>query len=96
MAGESLVTTDHDTIRKWAEKRGGHPATIAGTERSGEDAGILRIDFPDYGDGDRLEQIEWDDFFAKFDESELAFVYQEKTSDGDLSRFGKFVSRDSV
>lgn len=96
MSGDSLVTTDHDTIRTWAEERGGHPASVAGTERNDDDAGILRIDFPDYGDGDRLEEISWDDFFEKFDESNLAFVYQERTTDGETSRFGRFVDKDSV
>jgi hypothetical protein len=92
----SRMTTDHDEIRKWAEKRGGKPATVAGTERGDEEAGILRIDFPEYGNDDKLEEVSWDDFFEKFDESNLAFVYQEETSDGDTSRFGKFVDRDSV
>lgn len=96
MSGESLVTTDHETIRAWAEERGGDPASVSGTERGGDDVGILRIDFPDYGDDGRLEEISWDDFFEKFDDSNLAFVYQEETSDGETSRFGKFVDRDSV
>lgn len=30
-------TTDHDTIRRWAEQRGGHPATVAAT-REGDEA----------------------------------------------------------
>lgn len=41
---EARTTTDHGTIRRWAEKRGGSPAKVQGTEdRSGE--GILRFDF---------------------------------------------------
>src|SRR4051794_34732042 len=43
---ESKTTTDHDEIRRWAEERGGRPATVEGTEGGGEDAGVLRIDFP--------------------------------------------------
>jgi len=39
------ATTNHDEIRKWAEARGGKPATVKGTESHGE-AGVLRIDFP--------------------------------------------------
>lgn len=34
-SGESQRTTDHDTIRQWAEERGGRPATVADT--GGED-----------------------------------------------------------
>lgn len=88
-------TTDHKTIRKWAEERGGKPASVSGT--SGKDEiGILRIDFPDRNEPDKLEEISWDEFFAKFEESNLAFLYQEKTEDGQVSRFSKFVSRDNV
>lgn len=91
MAG-AKVTTDHDTIRNWAEKRGGHPATVKGTERGREEAGILRLDFdpPDEG----LEKISWDEFFEKFDDAELAFLYQDKAGSGKTSRFHKFVNRD--
>jgi hypothetical protein len=30
--GRSLVTTDHDVIRQWTERRAATPATVAGTE----------------------------------------------------------------
>ncbi|HWT24233.1 MAG TPA: hypothetical protein VN213_12080 [Solirubrobacteraceae bacterium] len=87
----SDTTTDHDTIRKWAEERGGRPATVKGTESGGEDAGILRIDFQD--PDDRLEEISWDDWFQKFDEENLAFLYQEEKKDGETSTFFKLVKR---
>src|SRR5262245_56615618 len=41
----SRTTTHHDAIRKWAEKRGGHPTTVTGTEHGKEAAGVLRLDF---------------------------------------------------
>ena len=87
----SDTTTDHDTIRKWAEERGGRPATVKGTESGGEDAGILRIKFRD--PDDRLEEISWDDWFAKFDEEKLAFLYQDEKKDGETSTFFKLVKR---
>ena len=37
--------------------------------------------------------IEWDEFFAAFDEHHLAFLHQDKAADGKPSRFNKFVSR---
>ena len=40
------VTTNHDAIRKWAEKKGGKPAAVARTHQGG-DVGIVRIMFPD-------------------------------------------------
>jgi hypothetical protein len=87
---DSQTTTDHDEIRKWAEKRGGHPATVRDTGDADE-PGILRLDFEPRDED--LEPIDWDAFFAKFDEADLAFLYQEKTADGKTSRFHKFVSR---
>jgi hypothetical protein len=95
MASESKTTTDHKTIQKWAVARGGKPTSVKGTERDGE-AGLLRIDFPGYSGGDRLEEISWDEFFKKFDEKNLAFLYQEHTSSGEESRFFKLISRDSA
>jgi len=95
MAGESKVTTDHDTIRKWAEARDGKPATVKQTEH-GDGAGLLRIDFPGYSGKGSLEEITWDEFFTKFDEKHLAFLYQDTTSSGEESRFFKLVSRDTA
>lgn len=93
-SGESNKTTDHEEIKKWAEKRGGRPATVKNTERKGEEAGILRIHFPKYSKEESLEDIPWEEFFDKFEESELAFLYQDTTKDGKESRFFKFVERD--
>ena len=33
-------------------------------------------------------------FFKIFDDNELAFLYQDKTKEGEVSRFSKFVERD--
>lgn len=91
----ATTTTDHDMIRKWVEDRGGRPARVdAAGHKSG--GGILRIDFDDPGGNESdesLEPIDWDEFFRTFDENELAFLYQDKTADGQTSRFNKFVSR---
>jgi hypothetical protein len=87
---ESHTTTDHDEIKTWVEKRDGVPATVKDTEEDGH-AGILRIDFGPREE--RLEKISWDAFFEKFDEAGLAFLYQDKTQDGKISRFHKFVSQ---
>jgi hypothetical protein len=88
-------TTDHDEIRRWAEERDGHPASVRGTGADGP--GILRIDFEGYGAGEEtLEPISWEDFFEKFDESELEFLYQDRTQDGNVSRFFKLVRREDA
>jgi hypothetical protein len=88
----SKVTTDHDEIQRWVEERGGKPATVKRTEKGGE-PGVLRIDFPGYSGEGTLEEISWEDFFEKFEESKLAFVYQDTTADGQPSRFSKLVRR---
>jgi|tagenome__1003787_1003787.scaffolds.fasta_scaffold20571521_3 hypothetical protein len=82
---EAHRTRDHETIRQWAEARGGHPAVVEGTE-------ILRIDFDDPGGGDEnLRRIGWDEFFRIFDSRGLEFLYQDHTQAGKESRFNKFV-----
>ncbi len=92
----SKTTTDHETIRTWAEERGGRPAAVKRTHTEGEDVGIIRIDFPGYSGEGSLEEISWDEFFEKFDEADLAFVYEEKTSKGQKSNFNKLVKRETA
>jgi hypothetical protein len=75
--------TDHDEIRKWAEKHGGRPSKV---DTNGE-GGILRLDFQDQDEN--LTEISWDEFFEIFEESKLALLL---SSEGE-SRFNKFVSR---
>ncbi len=93
MTQESKTTIDHDEIRAWVEARDGVPATVARTAED-EDAGILRILFQEQDSGESLKEISWDDFFEKFEEENLAFLYQDETKEGGTSRFFKFVARD--
>jgi hypothetical protein len=88
----SKTTTDHEEIRNWAEERGGKPSHVKGTGGK-NDVGLLRIDFPGYSGEGKLEEISWEEFFKKFDEQELALVYQEKTAEGKRSNFNKLVNR---
>src|SRR4051794_37043821 len=87
---QAETTTDHNTIRRWIEQRGGKPTKVKGSE-SNDGEGILRVDFaePD----DKLEPIDWDEFFETFEDRQLAFLHQDKTADGHSSRFFKFVRR---
>ncbi len=50
-------------------------------------AGLLRLDFgaPEPG----LEALTWEEFFDKFEESELALLYEDEPD----SRFSKLVRR---
>jgi hypothetical protein len=89
----SYTTTDHEVIRAWADERGAVPAAVdtTGDEPDHEpDAGLLRLEFRDR---DSLHEVDWEPFFRTFEDRKLAFVYQEKTSGGDVSRFNKFVKR---
>jgi hypothetical protein len=90
--GSAKSTTDLNEIRRWAEERDGKPVSVKGTARGGA-AGLLRIDFPGYSGAGKLEEISWDDWYQKFQESNLEFLYQDTTSDGQQSRFFKLVSR---
>ncbi len=84
-------TTDHDTIRKWAEKRGGKPAAVERTHQGG-DVGIIRIMFPEAQQSkhESLVEISWDEFFKEFEGRKLALLYEED------SAFNKIVGRDTV
>jgi hypothetical protein len=93
MSAEAKVTTNHDEIRQWVDARGGKPARVKGTNEDGG-SGILRIDYPGYTGEERLEPINWDEFFRGFEENKLAFLYQEETKSGDESRFSELIDRD--
>jgi hypothetical protein len=54
---------------------------------------VLRIDFPGGAGSDDLETLDWDRWFEKFDESHLAFLYQERKASGEDSTFFKLVER---
>ncbi len=70
----SLSTTDHDEIRRWAESRNALPACVKGTAGV-HDVGTLRLAFPGYNGEEPLQHISWEDWFYKFDQQGLAFVY---------------------
>jgi hypothetical protein len=85
------TTTDHDTIRKWAEGKGGKPGAVKRTHQGG-DVGVIRIMFPDapQSQHDALTEIGWDEFFTEFEERKLALLYDED------SLFSKTVGRDAA
>lgn len=92
MENKAFATVQAEAIQAWVEERGGKPARVKGSKdkKRGED-GILRIDFGE--PGERLESMNWKEFFKIFDEHRLAFLFQEETAKGEKSRFYKFVRR---
>lgn len=87
----SQITTDHQTIRRWAESHGGKPAAVTRTHDE-DDVGIIRIMFPDAARSEHegLTEISWEAFFEEFDQRGLALVYE------DDGLFSKVVSRASA
>jgi hypothetical protein len=85
---QAKTTQDHDTIRQWAEARGGKPSAVADTT-SPSDPGILRLDFDPKDKA--LDILTWGEFFEQFDEAALSFLYQDETDEGKKSRFHKFI-----
>jgi hypothetical protein len=94
-SASSRPLTDHNEIRRWAEDRGAHPACVRGTGDN-NDIGMIRLDFPGYSGEGKLEEISWDEWFDKFDESGLALLVQNKTARGQKSNFNKLVSRETA
>jgi hypothetical protein len=94
---QAKITTDHDQIREWADARGGRPAEV-GSTHSKAGAGIIRIEFPGAPNAkdENLEEISWQEFFEKFDKSNLALLYQEETAGGERSNFNKLVGRETT
>ena len=85
------MTADHDTIRKWAESKGGKPAAVDRTHKRG-DVGIVRIMFPDnpQSEHEALVEISWDEFFREFEAKKLALLYEQD------SLFSKIIGRDAA
>jgi hypothetical protein len=98
MESESHTTTSHATIKNWATARGGKPATVKNTANEGE-VGVLRIEFPEHTSSSteaNLDEVAWTNFFAKFDEKNLVFLYQNHTASGEISRFCRFVTHETA
>lgn len=83
----TITLTDHQAIREWAAARLGAPA-IVDISPAGGTQPMLRLVFDQaaYQDQDRAERpqnaggvelVEWDEWFAVFDEGNLALVVNE-------------------
>lgn len=83
------VTTDHEQILCWAEKRGAKPAYANIGDAA--DTHPLRLTLP--GDDQPPQKIEWADWFHRFDKHNLALLYQEQLVNGDLSNFHQIIAR---
>lgn len=89
----ATITTDHAEIRAWVEQRGGHPARLRAAPA---EPNAIRVEFPGFSGEGVLERLSWEEWFSLFEEHALAFLHQDETEDGQMSRFNKLVSRTSV
>ncbi len=92
MMSTSFQTHNHQTIREWAEKRGGVPSRVIATEINGDEGG-LRIHFPGFSKTEDLEEISWEDFLNDFEKERLDLLYQDHKVNGEPSTFYKLVAR---
>jgi hypothetical protein len=92
-SAQTRVLTDPEEIRMWAEERSAKPTCVKRTGGS-DDVGIIRLDFPGYRGENSLQEIDWDDWFEKFADSNLALLVQDTTAGGQQSNFNKLVSRE--
>lgn len=83
----TITLTDHEAIRDWAAARMGVPAIVDISPEGGTQP-MLRLAFGQaaYQDRDQperppnaggLELVEWDEWFALFDQNNLALVVDE-------------------
>ena len=84
-SGATLKTRDHGVIRQWASRRGAEPATGEATPSGPATVAIadtgagIRFNFPGLGP---FRPIAWDEWFANFDQHQLAFVYEDAAGEG--------------
>jgi len=68
---------------------------VAGAGSKG-DIGMLRIDFPGFSGEESLQHILWDAWFEKFEERQLALLFQEQAAGGAKSSFNKIIRRETA
>jgi hypothetical protein len=78
------ITIEHAQIVEWTQSRGGAPAF----DKSAEYIRPI-IHFENENDASR---VSWEEWMAVF-EKEWAFIYQDRTSEGEMSRSWKIVPR---
>jgi hypothetical protein len=83
--GQTLATRDPNVIQAWAQARRAKPATVG--RRSNDRPRTLRLDFPGYEGGRRLETVDWKDWLRTFQERDLVFLFQEHRRNGGDSNF---------
>ncbi len=90
MFAQGKITTDRQTIKEWTKARKGWPALIRKMTAAGVEI-ALSIVFPGYEADEIVCRLTWDEFFDKFDQLKLVFVYEEDDRNHKLSYCYAFV-----
>ena len=80
------ITIEPQQIRNWAESRGTKP--VLKTEPDDVPAPAIR--FPELDIG---REVSWDQWLASFEKGLWAFIWQDTTQDGQVSRLCRLVPR---
>jgi hypothetical protein len=93
--GLTDVTTNPEVIREWATARGGTPATTQASSGRWKGRRTLCVAFAPEGEpGVRV--VDWTEWLDSFERSGLAFMFQDRTVTGGLSRYHELVDRSTV
>jgi hypothetical protein len=76
----SEPTSNHEEIRRWAEANQFSPAEQLPVRVDGEPAELRLLSEPQINARQDKRLISWEEFFAKFDEQGLAFVYDQDSA----------------
>ena len=83
------ITTDHGEMRKWVKERKGHPIHLKGMLDADEIPISIKLPHSTM----EGSEITWDEFFKQFDDRNLAFEYEERNEEGELSLFFKLIKQ---
>ena len=73
----NLATRDHNEIRRWVDEHGGYPV------KADDGTAGLRIAFA--GDDHAGTRLDWDEFFERLDENDLAMAYRVAADEDDAA-----------
>ena len=79
------ITIEHSQIIDWTKNRGGQPAI--------EEAADTPRPVICFSNDTGRNLVTWDQWLSVFDGSEWAFIYQDRTPDGELSQSWNTIPR---
>jgi hypothetical protein len=89
MFAQGKATTDPVLIKKWAEVRHASPAVVRRFTGDGTEL-ILSFSFSDNGADEVVHSLSWEEFFEKFNQQRLVFVYDDNDLTQNANRYFTF------